>query len=106
MDLNPKWFVPRSIILKDMAHHAGNVGYFKSRNYYISDRSTGKEVDPAMVTRSMLVSGKYGVVQRGGKGNALGRIIFRFDNNFLYICMIHPAEACLRRKIVACRMGA
>ena len=82
MDLNPKWFVPRSIILKDMAHHAGNVGYFKSRNYYISDRSTGKEVDPAMVTRSMLVSGKYGVVQRGGKGNALGRIIFRFDNNF------------------------
>lgn len=82
MDLNPKWFVPRSIMLKDMAHHAGNVGYFKSRNYYISDRSTGKEVDPARVTRSMLVSGKYGVVQRGGKGNALGRIIFRFDNNF------------------------
>ena len=30
----------------------------------------------------MLASGKYGVVQRGGKGNALGRIIFRFDNNF------------------------
>ena len=30
----------------------------------------------------MLVSGAYGVVQRGGKGNALGRIIFRFDNNF------------------------
>lgn len=26
--------------------------------------------------------GKYGVVQRGGKGNSLGRIIFRFDNNF------------------------
>ena len=30
----------------------------------------------------MLLSGKYGVVQRGGKGNSLGRIIFRFDNNF------------------------
>ena len=26
--------------------------------------------------------GAYGIAQRGGKGNALGRIIFRFDNNF------------------------
>lgn len=30
----------------------------------------------------MLISGAYGIAQRGGKGNALGRIIFRFDNNF------------------------
>lgn len=82
MDLNPKWFVPRSIIIKDMAHHAGSAGYFNLRNYYISERSTGKEVAPSSVTRSMLLSGDYGVVQRGGKGNALGRIIFRFDNNF------------------------
>ena len=29
----------------------------------------------------MLISGAYGIAQRGGKGNALGRIIFRFDNN-------------------------
>ena len=82
MDLNPKWFVPRSIMIKDMVHHAGNPAYFNARNYYISDRSTGEEVNPAQVTRAMLLSGKYGVVQRGGKGNSLGRIIFRFDNNF------------------------
>lgn len=82
MDLNPKWFVPRSIMVKDMVHHAGNSAYFNARNYYISDRSTGEEVNPAQVTRAMLLSGKYGVVQRGGKGNSLGRIIFRFDNNF------------------------
>ena len=30
----------------------------------------------------MLQSGKYSVVQEGGAGNSLGRIIFRFDNNF------------------------
>jgi len=82
MDLNPNWFVPRSIIVKDMVRHAGSTAYFHSRNYYITDRSTGKEVNPAQVNRSMLLSGNYGVVQRGGKGNALGRIIFRFDNNF------------------------
>lgn len=82
MDLNPNWYVPRSIVVKDMVHHAGSVAYFHSRNYYIADRSTGKEVNPGQVSRAMLLSGNYGVVQRGGKGNALGRIIFRFDNNF------------------------
>lgn len=78
----PEWYVPRSIILHDMAHHAGNPGYFLARNYYVRDVKTGAEVDLNQVTRAQLVSGAYGVVQRGGKGNALGRIIFRFDNNF------------------------
>lgn len=82
MDLNPQWYMPRSIIKKDMVRHAGNSHYFASRNYFIQERSTGQEINPAMVSRSMLLSGQYAVVQRGGKGNALGRIIFRFDNNF------------------------
>lgn len=82
MDLNPHWYVPRSILVNDMLRHAGSTGYFHSRNYYIQDKNTGLEVNPAHVTRSMLLSGQYWVVQRGGKGNALGRIIFRFDNNF------------------------
>lgn len=82
MDLNPQWYVPRSILVKDMVHHAGNPGYFRSRNYFIQDRNSGQEVNPAHVTRAMLLSGQYVVVQRGGIGNALGRIIFRFDNNF------------------------
>lgn len=82
MDLNPQWYVPRSILVHDMLRHAGSTGYFHSRNYFIQDKSTGLEVNPAHVTRSMLLSGQYVVVQRGGKGNALGRIIFRFDNNF------------------------
>ena len=30
----------------------------------------------------MLLDTRYAVVQRGGKGNSLGRLIFRFDNNF------------------------
>lgn len=82
MDLNPQWFMPRSIVTKSVLHHAGSTGYFASHNYYIMNRSTGQEVNPAHVTRDMLLSGGYAVVQRGGKGNALGRIIFRFDNNF------------------------
>ena len=82
MELNPQWFVPRSIVLHDMIHRVGNHGYFRARNYYVREVATGKEVDLNRVTRSMLISGAYGIAQRGGKGNALGRIIFRFDNNF------------------------
>ena len=82
MQLNPDWYMPRSIILHDMVRHLGNHAYFKARNYYIREVSTGKEVSLGSVNRAMLLSGAYGVAQRGGKGNALGRIIFRFDNNF------------------------
>lgn len=82
MDINPKWFIPRSIIDKDIIHHVGNKQYFDSRHFYVVDRRTGKEVNLYSVTADMLRSKNYGVVQRGGKGNSLGRIIFRFDNNF------------------------
>ncbi len=82
MDVNPKWFIPRSIIKKDIVRHAGNRHYFESRNFYIVERKTGKEVAPERTTREILEDPAYSVVQRGGKGNSLGRIIFRFDNNF------------------------
>ena len=82
MDVNPKWFVPRSIIEKDILRHVGNRHYFDSRNFYVVDRKSGREVELENVTRELLLTPGYSVVQRGGKGNSLGRIIFRFDNNF------------------------
>lgn len=82
MDFNPQWIMPKSIVKKSVRQHAGNRGYFESRDYFIQQRSTGKEVDPAVVTGDMLMSKDYLVIQRGGEGNALGRVIFRFDNNF------------------------
>lgn len=82
MDVNPAWNIPMSIIKKDVARHAGSTGYFASRRYYIVERATGQRIDPAQVTQAMLLSGAYRVAQEGGEGNALGRIIFRFANNF------------------------
>lgn len=82
MDFNPQWIIPKSIVKKSVRQHAGSRGYFESRDYFIQQRSTGKEVDPAAVTPDMLMSPDYLVIQRGGEGNALGRIIFRFDNDF------------------------
>ena len=82
MDFNPQWVIPKSIVKKSVRNHAGNRGYFESRDYFIQDRTTGKEVDPAKVSADMLMSSNYLVIQRGGEGNALGRIIFRFDNDY------------------------
>lgn len=82
MDVNPVWNIPMSIVAKDVARHAGNHSYFDRNKYYIVERKTGKRVDVGDVTTEMLKSGTYRVTQEGGEGNALGRIIFRFPNNF------------------------
>ena len=82
MEINPEWVIPMSIVRDDVARHAGDSGYFARHRYYIADRNTGKHLSPRAVTRSMLLSGNYRVVQQGGAGNSLGRIIFRFPNKF------------------------
>ena len=80
MDLNPQWFIPRSIIDKDIIRHAGNKSYFDRHRYYVRDRRTGKRVN--YISWGVLKNPRYVVVQEGGPGNSLGRIIFRFDNEF------------------------
>lgn len=81
MDINPQWVIPFSIIKKSIIPRLGDEDYFKQRNYFIRHRETGAIVDVEDVSPQMLESGDYFVIQRGGGGNALGRIIFRFDNN-------------------------
>lgn len=82
MDVNPQWVMPKSIIDKSVARHAGDSAYFENHRYFIRNRETGNRVDPRQVTSEMLRSGQYFVIQEGGKGNAMGRIVFRFKNNF------------------------
>ena len=82
MDVNPQWVMPQSIIKKQVVPHAGNARYFETNRYFVRELATGKTVDVRSVSAEMLLSGKYRVVQQGGEGNALGRIIFRFRNNF------------------------
>ncbi|MBQ6064967.1 MAG: L,D-transpeptidase family protein [Prevotella sp.] len=82
MDINPKWFIPKSIVENEVARHAGNRRWFESHRYFIRHRKTGKRIEPERVSWGMLKSGDYLVAQEGGPGNSLGRIIFRFDNPF------------------------
>ena len=82
MDVNPVWNIPMSIIKNDVSRHVGDEEYFERNKYYIVERQTGKRLPVESVTHDMLLSGSCRVLQEGGTGNALGRIIFRFPNNF------------------------
>lgn len=82
MEVNPQWLIPQSIIKNDIARHAGDSSYFARHRYFVAERKSGQRVNPRRVSYSQLMSGSYSVGQEGGAGNALGRIIFRFPNNF------------------------
>lgn len=82
MEVNPQWLIPFSIIKNDIARHAGDSSYFARHRYFIADRKSGKRLNVRSVSQGQLLSGNYRVGQEGGQGNALGRIIFRFPNNF------------------------
>lgn len=62
--------------------HYFSRSYCEHRGFYVMDRRTGKELSMNQVHAGLLRDPMYAVVQRGGKGNSLGRLIFRFDNNF------------------------
>ena len=82
MDVNPKWVVPANIVKHEMSRHAGDADYFVRNNYIVTERKTGVPVAPEELSAEAFKSGNYRVVQGGGERNSLGRIIFRFDNNF------------------------
>lgn len=82
MEVNPQWVIPHSIVDNEVARKAGDTAYFARNRYHIFERSTNKEFPVRSVSSEMLQSGKYRVAQEGGAGNSLGRIVFRFKNNF------------------------
>ena len=82
MQVNPEWLIPKNIIDNEVAHHGGDSSYFAKRRYYIIDRSSGDTLNPAHVDPGLLRSGRLRVGQKGGAGNSLGRIVFRFPNDF------------------------
>ena len=82
MQVNPEWIIPPSIVKGEVAVHGGDSAYFARNRYYIVDRQAGDTLDPKVVTSERLRTGGLRVGQRGGAGNSLGRIVFRFANNF------------------------
>lgn len=82
MQVNPDWIIPLSIVRGEVVPHAGDSAYFARHRYYIVDRQTGDTLDPRSVDSDQMRTGNYRIGQKGGAGNSLGRIVFRFANNF------------------------
>ena len=82
MQVNPEWIIPQNIVKTDIARHAGDSAYFARHNYFVTQRATGDTLNPAEITSDQLNAGVLRVGQKGGAGNSLGRIVFRFPNNF------------------------
>ena len=82
MQVNPDWLVPQNIVKNDFLRHAGDSAYFARNRYYIVKRSSGDTLNPANVTASMMEAGGLRIGQKSGPGNSLGRIVFRFANDF------------------------
>ncbi len=81
VELNPYWILPRSIIRHGISL---SPSYLSRKRMRVIDRRSGKEVSPSSVTKDVLMAEgtPYVVRQDNGEGNSLGRIIFRFKNNF------------------------
>ena len=82
MQVNPEWIIPHNIVKTDIARHGGDSAYFARHRYYVVERSTGDTLNPATVSSEDMMSGELRIGQKGGAGNSLGRIVFRFPNNF------------------------
>ena len=82
MQVNPEWVITSNIIKDDVSHHAGDSAYFARHRYFIVDKTSGDTLNPSHVSGERMKSGSLKIAQRGGAGNSLGRIVFRFPNNF------------------------
>lgn len=82
MQVNPEWIIPQNIVKTDILRHAGDSAYFARNRYSIVDKASGDTLHVADVGAASLLSGKLRISQRSGVGNSLGRIVFRFPNDF------------------------
>ena len=82
LQVNPDWIIPQSIVNNEVSAHGGDSAYFARHRYYIVDRQSGDTLDPAGVTGAEMRERRFRIGQKGGVGNSLGRIVFRFPNNF------------------------
>lgn len=82
IQVNPEWSIPPKIVDSDFPRHAGDSAWFARHRYFVVDRSTGDTLNIARIGADGMRNHRLRFVQRGGSGNSLGRIVFRFANNF------------------------
>jgi L,D-transpeptidase YcbB len=96
----PYWYVPRSIIVKEMLPaYAKNPGYFESHQLELT--ATNDDTKPGVATTpenvELLRAGKLGVRQKPGPRNSLGRVKFIFPNSDSVYLHDTPAKSLFER---------
>lgn len=83
MQLNPYWTVPKSIIRKEIVPSLiKDPTYLEKHQMKVYDK-VGNEVDPLTINWSEYKGDiPFAIKQEKGEGNSLGRLIFRFTNDF------------------------
>lgn len=83
MELNPYWNVPQSIIRKEIIpSYRRDTSYFRRNRMKVYDLQ-GNAVNPHSIKWSKYKGGvPFTIKQDNKQGNSLGRIIFRFPNEF------------------------
>lgn len=99
VEFNPYWVIPQSIVRKEIVvRHLGDSAYFARNRIHAIEKSTQEEVDPTLLTEAELRSARYTLRQERGEGNSLGRMVFRFPNNFaVYLHDTNNRAAFLRK---------
>lgn len=102
-EINPYWRIPNSIVRKDIIPGMWKDPQYLSKRFIKVLDSTGKEVDPYSVHWDPNAKTiPYTFRQDNGGENSLGRIIFRFKNNFsiyLHDTNVHEAFSAIDRKV-------
>lgn len=96
----PYWYVPRSIIVKEMLPaFAKDAGYFDKHQLELcasnDDASPGLPATPGNVAK--LRAGAYGVRQKPGPRNSLGKVKFIFPNSESVYLHDTPAKSLFSR---------
>lgn len=83
LELNPYWIIPTSIIRNELIpNHLNDSSYYARNSIVAVHNQTKEEVQPWLLSAAQLKSGNYTLRQEKGAGNSLGRMIFRFPNEF------------------------
>ena len=97
----PYWYVPRSIIVKEMLPaYAKNPAYFESHQLELT--ATNDDTKPGVATTpdsvELLRAGKLGVRQKPGPRNSLGKVKFIFPNSESVYLHDTPAKSLFERE--------
>lgn len=106
LELNPYWVIPFSIIRKEIIpHHLNDSSYFARNRIVAINKDTQQEHMAWTLNESQLRSGKYTLRQEKGEGNSIGRMIFRFPNDFSVYLHDTPNQAAFSHQVRAVSHG-